>query len=330
MKRRTFLALGAAACLAGCSGKTAEVTPEFILTYADNQPSGYPTTRGAERFAQLVEERTGGRVLVQVKDNGEYGTEEEVWQQVQMGGIDFARFSLSILTDDLPPLNVLMLPCLYRDAAHLWRVLDGELGEVFLSGITEEADSGAVGLSWYDAGARSFYAGTPIRSLADLRGRTIRVQDAPIIRDMVDLLEATPVTFAYSDVYAAFAKGKIDAAENNLPAYQVMDHYKVAPYYTLDEHSRIPEVQVASARTWEALPEEYRTIVADCARESAAYERELWTRREEEARAAVKEAGCTFIDFPEEEQEAFRSLVRPLYQKYCGDYLDVVKRIQQA
>ena len=156
------------------------------------------------------------------------------------------------------------------------------------------------------------------------------MQDAPIIRDMVDLLEATPVTFAYSDVYAAFAKGKIDAAENNLPAYQVMDHYKVAPYYTLDEHSRIPEVQVASARTWEALPEEYRTIVADCARESAAYERELWTRREEEARAAVKEAGCTFIDFPEEEQEAFRSLVRPLYQKYCGDYLDVVKQIQQA
>lgn len=70
--------------------------------------------------------------------------------------------------------------------------------------------------------------------------------------------------------------------------------------------------------------------MADCARESAAYERELWTRREEEARAAVKEAGCTFIDFPEEEQEAFRSLVRPLYQKYCGDYLDVVKQIQQA
>lgn len=332
MKRRTFLSLtaaGAAACLTGCGAAESAVTPDFVLTYADNQPAGYPTTRGAQQFAKLVEEQTGGKVIVQVKVNAEYGTEEEVWQQVKMGGIDFARLSLSILTDDLPALNVLMLPCLYRDAAHLWRVLDGELGESFLSAITDTENSGAVGLSWYDAGARSFYAGTPIQSLADLQGMTIRVQDAPIIRDMVTLLGASPVTFAYSDVYAAFEQGQIDAAENNLPAYQVMDHYKVAPYYTQDEHSRIPEVQLASARTWAALPQEYRDIIADCARQSAAYERELWTQREDAARQAVQGAGCTILDFPAEEQEAFRTLVKPLWQKYCGDYQDIVEQIQE-
>ena len=328
MKRRTFLALGAAACLSGCAGRAKEaVTPDYVLTYADNQPAGYPTTQGAQRFAELVEQQTGGKVIVQVKDDGEYGTEEEVWRQVQMGGIDFARLSLSILTDDLPGLNVLMLPCLYQDAAQMWRVLDGELGEQFLAGLD---GSGAVGLSWYDAGARSFYAVQPIRALEDLRGKIVRVQDAPIIRDMVSLLGAQPVTFAYSDVLAAFETGQIDVAENNLPAYQVMDHYKAAPYYTLDEHSRIPEVQLASARTWEALPAEYRETIAECARESALYERELWTQMEEKARQTVQAAGCELIELPEEEQENFRTLVQPLYQKYCGDYLDVVEKIRKA
>lgn len=332
MKRRTFLSLtaaGAAACLAGCGAAESTVTPDFVLTYAENQPAGYPTTRGAQQFARLVEEQTGGKVIVQVKENGEYGTEEEVWAQVQMGGIDFARLSLSVLTDDLPGLNVLMLPCLYRNSAHLWRVLDGQLGTDFLSFITGTEGSGAVGLSWYDAGARSFYAKTPIRSLADLQGMTIRVQDAPIIRDMVTLLGAQPVTFAYSDVYAAFEQEQIDAAENNLPAYQVMDHYKIAPYYTLDEHSRIPEVQLASARTWDALPQEYRDIIASCAQQSADYERQLWTQRESAARQAVQSAGCSLIYFPTEEQEAFRTLVKPLWQKYCGDYQDIVEQIQE-
>ena len=145
---------------------------------------------------------------------------------------------------------------------------------------------------------------------------------------MVRLLGGEPVSFAYSDVFAAFETGKIDVAENNLPAYEVMDHYKAAPFYTLDEHSRIPEAQLASARTWDALPQEYRDILAECARESAAYERERWTEMEADARQTVLAAGCTLIPLPEEEQEAFRALVQPLYTQYCGEYLDIVAQIE--
>ena len=153
MRRRTFLA-GAgllALQLAGCGGE-AQVTPDFVLTYAENQPEDYPTTKGAWYFADLVRQRTGGKVVVQVKAGGEYGTEDEVWQQLQFGGIDLARLSLSALADDLPKLNVLMLPYLYRDDAHMRRVLDGDLGEEFLQVF---GGQGCVGLSWYDAGARS-------------------------------------------------------------------------------------------------------------------------------------------------------------------------------
>lgn len=222
-----------------------------MLTYADNQPADYPTTQGAERFAALVKKRTGGKVVIQVKSGGEYGTEQEVWQQLSIGGIDFARLSLSVLAADLPKLNVLQLPCLYEDAAHMWRVLDGPIGEEFLR-VFAERDM--VGLSWYDAGARSFYSDKSLRSLEDLQGMTIRVQDANVVIDMVKLLGGDPVTLAYSDVYAAFETDKIDAAENNWPAYLAMEHYKVARYYLVDEHSRVPEIQLASGKTWAKLP----------------------------------------------------------------------------
>ena len=328
MERRAFLALCLAGLLAGCGAeKTEPVTPEFVLTYADNQPAGYPTTQGAERFAQLVQERTGGRVVIQVHSDAEYGTEQEIWEQLAMGGVDFARLSLAIAADDLPKLNVLQLPYLYRDAAHMWRVLDGALGEDFLQEFTRRE---LVGLSWYDAGARSFYAKQPIRSLNDLAGTTVRVQDSQIVLHMMKLLGSQPVTFAYSDVYSAFQTGKIDAAENNWPAYYRMDHYKVAPYYTVDEHSRVPEVQLASGRTWAQLPEEYQSILRQCARESAQYERQLWTEEEARARQSVLAAGCREITLSEEELEAFRTLVQPLYARYCGEELELVEAIQQA
>ena len=300
--RRKFWLL-AAVCLlvcllAGCESKEQTVTPDFVLTYADNQPADYPTTQGAERFAALVKERTGGKVVIQVKSGGEYGTEQEVWQQLSIGGIDFARLSLSVLAADLPKLNVLQLPCLYEDAAHMWRVLDGP--------------------------------DKSLHSLEDLQGMTIRVQDANVVIDMVKLLGGDPVTLAYSDVYAAFETDKIDAAENNWPAYLAMEHYKVARYYLVDEHSRVPEIQLASGKTWAKLPDEYRSVLRECARESARYERELWTQQEAAARKTVLAAGCREIQLSDEEKERFRELVQPLYEKYAGPYLELVKKIQQG
>ena len=327
MRRRTFLAgLGLAALqLAGCTAQP-QAVPDYVLTYADNQPAGYPTTQGAQYFADLVQQRTGGKVVIQVKAGGEYGTEQQVWEQLAIGGVDFARLSLSVIADDLPKLNVLLLPYLYRDAAHMWRVLDGSIGEAFLQDLSAR---NMVGLSWYDAGARSFYARQPVRSLSDLEGKTIRVQDSAIVIDMIRLLGAVPETSAYSDVYSAFETGQIDAAENNWPAYYSMEHYKVARYYMADEHSRVPEVQLASGRTWDALPEEYRQVLRECARASAQYERQLWAQEETTAREAALAAGCRELPLPEEEMQNFRQLVQPLYKEYCADYLPLVEEIQR-
>lgn len=314
--------------LTGCAQEPEEPAPEFVLTYAENQPAGYPTVLGAERFAELVRERTEGKVLIQVKCGGEFGSETEVLDQMAFGGIDFARVSLAELSDEIPKLNVLMLPFLYEDADHMWRILDGPIGEEFL---TIFGDAELQGLSWYDAGARCFYTDSdPIRTPEDMKGLTVRVQNSQMVLDMVALLGAEPVTFDYNDVYYAFEMGKIDVAENNWPAYWVLNHWKLAKNYTFDEHSRVPEIQLASLHTWNKLPEEYREIIAQCARESALYQRELWQAQEEDCRAEALAAGCREIILTPEAKAEFRAIVQPLYEQYCADYMDIVEAIQNG
>ena len=326
---RKFLSLLAALLLlCGCAEVPEEPVPEYVLTYAENQPEGYPTVLGALRFAELVRERTEGRVVIQVKYAGEYGSESEVLEQMAFGGIDFARVSLAELSDEIHKLNVLQLPFLYEDADHMWRILDGQIGEDFLTIFPE---AGLVGLSWYDAGARCFYTDErPIRTPADMAGLTVRVQDSQLVMDMVKALGAEPVTFHYGDVSYAFEMEKIDAAENNWPAYAILEHYDLARFYTVDQHSRVPEVQLASARIWEKLPEEYREIIAGCARESALYQRELWREAQAQYRTVALEAGCQEIVLTHGELAEFRRAVEPLYEQYCGEYMDLVEQIRNG
>ena len=169
-KTVVFAAALAAFSVSGCSREPEG--PDYVLTYAENQPEDYATTLGAYEFARLVEAETDGRIVIRVVSDGELGDEEEIWKQLKLGGIDFARMSLSPLVDDLPKLNVLFLPYLYRDDTHMWAVLDGEMGEEFLA---EFEGSGGKALSWYDGGARNFYTvHGPVRSPEDLEGLRIR------------------------------------------------------------------------------------------------------------------------------------------------------------
>lgn len=326
--KRIWILLLLLVALCGCAAGEAEPVPEFVLTYAENQPAGYPTVLGAQYFADLVRERTGGKVVIQIKHSGEFGSEAEVLAQMAFGGIDFARVSLAELSDEIPKLNVLQLPFLYEDANHMWRILDGQIGQEFLEVFSE---AGLVGLSWYDAGARCFYTDElPIRSAADLVGLRVRVQGSQMVADMVTLLGAEPMPLDYDDVYYAFELGKIDAAENNWPAYEALSHWQVARYFTADEHSRVPEIQLASERLWQELPEEYRQIILECARESALYQRELWRLQVEKSRMKVLDSGCQEIQLTYAAKEEFRRLLQPLYEQYCADYMDLVEQIRNG
>ncbi len=302
-----------------------EPSPEFVLTYAENQADDYPTSQGAYKFAELVRERTGGKVEIQINTEGVLGSESEIIRQMQFGGVDFARVSLSPLAEVIPKLNVLQMPYLYVNSEHMWSVLEGEIGDEFLESFE---GSHLVALSWYDAGARSFYSSRkPVKSLKDMEGMKIRVQESGLMGEMIQALGAQPVLLTYEEVYSAFQTGEIEAAENNWSSYESMGHYEVAPYFTVDEHTRVPEVQMISEVTWNKLPEDYQNIIRECARESAQYEREVWEKRQKESQKKVKEAGCQIIEMAPEEKLQFRQAVQPLYEKFCGGYLDIIERI---
>ena len=328
--RRQLLlaAAGAALGLCACQKQTAaEEQPELILRYAENQPEDYPTTQAALAFAENVRQRTEGRVKIAVYSKGELGAEMSVIQQMQFGGIDFARVSLSQLAEYLPALNVLQLPYLYQDADQMWRVLDGSIGDEFLA-MLDEID--LTGLSWFDAGVRSFYTRKKVTSLEELRGLTLRVQESDTMSAMVTALGANPVQVVYSQVYAALRNGKIDGAENNWPSYEAMGHYEVAPYFLRDEHTRVPEIQLASVPAMEKLAQldpTFPDILRSCARESALVERALWAEREADAEQNMLAHGIVVTELSEEEKQKFRTAVSPLYEQFA-EQGTVIQRIQ--
>lgn len=326
-----LLTAGAACLLFACGGKQqrakSERIPEYVLTYAENQPEDYPTTQGAFYFARLVEDRSDGRIRIQVKAGGEMGAERNVVEQLQFGGLDFARVSLSSLGDRIPKLNVLQMPYLYISSEHMWRVLEGEIGEEFLDSFQ---DFNLVALSWYDAGARNFYSSRqPIEKVEDMKGMRVRVQDSALMERMIQLLGAIPVPLDYDQVYSAFQTDEIDAAENNWPSYESMNHEEVAGYYTKDEHSRVPEVQLASRVTWERLTKEDQEMIRQCAEESARYERTLWEDRSRNSEEIVRRNGCVVIELSSSEKARFQAAVTPIYHEFCKNYMDIIERIKE-
>ncbi len=331
-KKPQVLAAGICAGLSLClllpacvQRQESAVTPDYVLTYAENQTKDYPTTQGAQYFADLVSKETGGKVEILVYPDAKLGDEVSTVEQCVLGGIDFTRVSLSTVTDKSAESNVLMLPFLYQDADHMWRVLDGDIG----SDVMKTFDgTGITPLSWYDAGVRSFYTRTRASCLADLKGMKIRVQpSAEIPEQMVSLLGASTVKLDYSDVYSALQTGRIDGAENNWSSYEAMQHYEMAPYYLEDEHMRIPELQIMSTSTAQKLPDKYMDVIRECAKKSALHERELWTERETKAKERAVKAGCEAIPLSEEEKTKFRQAVQPLYDEYDASYGDLLARI---
>lgn len=300
----------------------------LVLRYADNQPEYFPTTKAARYFAELVYARTDGKIDIRVYGNGELGGEVQCLQQIQFGGLDFARFSLGTLSAYYPKLNVLMLPYLYTDSDHMWRVLDGKIGDDFLSQVEE---IGVFGLCWFDAGARSFYTRMPISSLEDMKGLLIRVQENDILSSMVSSLGADTVQIPYGDVYSALQMGKVDGAENNMPSYFYTGHFEPARYFFVDEHFRLPEMVVMSRAARNEIMElgpEYLEIVRECARESGLYERKLWKEEEQKAFAQLESLGVVFTFPSNEEQERIRRAMEVVYDDFTGENALLIDKIR--
>ena len=216
-----------------------------------------------------------------------------------------------------------------QSVSQMWRVLDGSIGDDFLA-MLDQMD--LVGLSWFDAGVRSFYTREKVTDLEQLQGLTLRVQESDMMSEMITDLGAEPVQVVYSQVYAALRNGQIDGAENNWPSYDAMGHYEVAPYFLQDEHTRVPEVQLASTAAiekLEALDPSYPEVLRTCARESARTERRLWAQREARSEKELREWGVEVTTLPDAEKQKFRAAVQPLYDRFA-DQAELLERIKES
>lgn len=300
---------------------------EITLRAADNQPEDYPTVVGLRAMADYLAEESDGRIEMEIFAGGQLGDERSTIEQAQLGVIDIVRTSTSPVGEFYPPMGVYSLPYLFRDETHFVNVLEGEVGEELLAGLTE---ANLVGLAYYDSGSRNFYTtDTPIRSVEDLQGLRIRTQESEVVLDMMEALGAEPVPLSFAEVYTSLQTGVIDGAENNFPSYgpEGVRHFEVAPYYTLDGHARVPEVVMISQSTWNRLSPEDQALVRDAAQASVPVQFEAWAELVERSREAVVEAGSEIIEVDVQE---FQEAVAPVLEQYADEYGDLVQRIQDT
>lgn len=307
-------------------GGAASKTQQIVLRLAETHPAGYPTTEGDMEFARLVEERTNGRIRVEVYPSSQLGEERAAIEQVQFGAIDFTRVSVSPLASFSRNFDALQMPYLYRDADHMWKVLNGEIGQEFLDSL---APANFVGLTFYDGGSRNFYnSRREVRSVADLRGLKIRVQESELMLGLVRSLGATPTPMAFGEVYSALQTGVIDGAENNWSSYLSTSHYEVAKYFIVDQHTRVPEILIASKIVMDRLSPEDQAIIKQAAKDSTPFQIELWNKAEAEAEAAVIAGGAQIYRPTPAQIQEFMNAVQPMYERLTPQLQEVVRRIR--
>jgi tripartite ATP-independent transporter DctP family solute receptor len=329
--RRTFVRLGGAAALGALSGNVlatpASAQQKLVLKASDVHPEGYPTVAAVENLGKKLDSATGGRLSVQMYAAMQLGGEKEAIEQAQIGAIQLARVSVGTLGPVINDLNVLNLPFLFRNTAHMEKVIDGDIGAELLDKVTNDPKAGLVALCWMDAGARNLYdTKKPIRSIADLKGLKIRVIGNPMFVDMMNALGGNGVAMGYDQVFSALQTGVVDGAENNLPSYVFDNHYQAAKYYSLTQHLIVPEILVFSRKTWDTLSKDDQDLLRKLAREAQLDERGLWNKYEMAALEKAKAAGNQIIDISD--KTPFQDAVKPVWDKYGPKFADMIKRIE--
>jgi tripartite ATP-independent transporter DctP family solute receptor len=305
---------------------TAALAREFRA--ADTQNEDYPTVQALRYMGSLIAERSNGRHEIKVFHSHQLGEEKETLEQTRAGAIDLNRTNVALIGNLVPSTNVLAMPFLFRSIEHMQKVLDGPIGAEILSSYEPY---GFVGLAFFDSGSRSIYNSVrPIRSLADLKGLRIRVQQSEQMSEMIRSLGADPVELPYGQVLTGLATKLIDGAENNWPSFVTTNHYKYAGYYTLTEHTMSPEVLVMSQKAWATLSTEDKEIFREAALRSSQFMRERWHDLEDQSRKQAEAAGVIIVtDF---DRKPFEQAMTGIYARAQRDpaAAQLIERIRKV
>jgi len=324
--RRRFLGSAAAVAAGGALGPVlpALAQDKVVWKAADVHPLGYPTVEAIERLGRKMSADTNGRISVQMYPLMQLGGEKEMIEQAQVGALQIARISTGAMGPVVDELNVFNMPFLFRDEAHMRKVIDGPIGQDLLAKVTA-SNARLVALGWMDSGTRNVYANKPVTKPADLKGMKVRMMGNPIFVDTMNAMGGTGVAMGFNELYSALQTGVVDGAENNPPTVFAQNHYQVSKVYSLTGHLIIPELFVFSKRTWDGMPKADQDALMKHSREAQLEQRQLWDAYTGEAIAKLKAAGVQFV---EADKKAFYAATQPVRDKYGAKYADLIKRIE--
>jgi tripartite ATP-independent transporter DctP family solute receptor len=257
------------------------------------------------------------------------GGEKEMIEQAQVGALASARVSVGPMGTLVPELNVFNLPFMFRDDAHMEKVIDGPIGAELLKKLSDHPTAGLIGLCWMNAGTRHVYnSKKPVKAIEDLKGLKIRMMGNPVFVDTMNALGGNGVAMGFDQLVNAMQTGVVDGAENNYPSYATGQHFRYAKYYSLTGHLMIPEILVFSKKIWSTLSPEDQAQITKFAREAQLDERKLWYAMEEKSIKQMQEAGVEIIKI--DDKKPFQAAVQPVWEKYGKQHADLIKRIQDT
>ncbi len=264
-------------------------------------------------LAEKVEEKSSGKMRIDVYPNGQLGSERELLELLQIGSIGMTKSSAAVLESFMPSMAVVNLPYVFHSKDHYRKVLGGAIGQELL---TSGEEYWMRGLCFYDAGSRSFYSkDKPIMKPEDLNGLKVRVQSSASAIQMVRLLGGSATPIPFGELYTALQQGVVDAAENNPPSLYLTRHYEVCRYYSLNEHTFVPDVMLVSTHMWNDLNDQQKTWLTEAANESAIYQQTLWEESEKAALDAMIADGVN-IEYPE--KGPFIEKVKPMLDEFAN------------
>lgn len=301
----------------------------YNLKFGELNPNGHIMEQVDSKFAELVEEKSNGRIKITVFPSGQLGDEKTMYQSLQMGGgtIDFCRGNTNALGDfGMKKLTLFGLPFIFRDRAHLWTVLNSQLGRDFLNE-PEELNSGLVGLGYMDEGSRNFFTvkNKPITSIDDFKGLKLRVPTTSIMSDTVSALgvQSTPISF--SELYSALQTGTVDGAEQPNSGYYSNKFFEVAPNYILTGHTYSPSILLASGQVWNQFSESDQKLIREAAEEAEKWNRASIEKLDSDLLDKIKQAGAHVIEVPD--KTPYLKATEPVVEKYAAGYGDLYNQI---
>ena len=293
--------------LSGQKSSIGAGSSHMVLKLGHALDTNHPVHKGMEFMKERLEELSDGSVTMNIYPGSVLGSEVQCIEQLQNGSLAMTKTSAAAMENFIPEMSVYGLPYVFRDVDHYWNVLKGPIGK----GLLQQGESKFLrGLCYYDSGSRNFYTkDRPIRSPEDLEGLKIRVMNSKTAMDMVSAMGAAPTPIAWGELYSSLAQGTVDGAENNPPSFTSNKHYEVCKHFTLDGHTRVPDILLISTKVWEKLDPKVQGWVQQAATESSDFQRKLWKEKSLEALARAKEEGVTIYEV---DIAAFAEKVTPL------------------